>query len=67
MLSFTENKKKRSTKAENKTAAKEEHRREPAWHDSNLDKLKVSIEEKSRLRKLKKSEAETHIQGNDYA
>ena len=50
---FTENKKKRVEKLE----------RKPAWEDKSLDKLSVSIEDKSRLRKLKQTEAETHISG----
>jgi len=62
MLSFTENKKKREEKADDKEAAKVQQR-QPAWQDKSMQKLQVSIEEKSRLRKLKKSEAETHIEG----
>lgn len=51
---FTENKKKRVEKLE----------RKPAWEDKTLEKLSVSIEDKSRLRKLKQTESETHISGN---
>jgi len=32
-----------------------------------VDKITVNIEDKSRLRKLKKEEGETHISGADYA
>jgi hypothetical protein len=39
----------------------------PVWSDENVDKLKVRIEDTSRLRKLKKSEGETHISGEQYA
>lgn len=35
----------------------------PAWHDDGVDKMMVRIEDTSRLRKLKKSEGETHISG----
>lgn len=38
-----------------------------AWHDPSVDKLQVNIEDSSRLRKLKKLEAETHITGEQYA
>ncbi len=40
---------------------------QPAWHDSSVDQLKVNIEDKSRLRKLKREEGETHISGGEYA
>ena len=63
MLSFTENKNKRKEKAEGKLKQKEELTRQPAWHDVKLEKMQVSIEDKSRLRKLKTTEAETHIKG----
>lgn len=38
-----------------------------AWHDPSVENLKVHIEDISRLRKLKKTEAETHITGDQYA
>lgn len=37
------------------------------WHDPSVDNLKVNIEDSSRLRKLKKLEAESHITGEQYA
>ena len=39
----------------------------PAWHDHAVDKLSVRIEDSSRLRKLKKEEAEQEITGEQYA
>lgn len=41
--------------------------RRPAWVDSHASKMKVSINEVSRLRKLKKTEDEAVIEGADYA
>jgi len=38
-----------------------------AWHDHGLDSLQVRIEDSSRLRKLKKDEAEEEITGGQYA
>jgi succinate dehydrogenase flavin-adding protein (antitoxin of CptAB toxin-antitoxin module) len=39
----------------------------PAWHDEAVDRLQVRLEDTSRLRKLKKEEAEQHITGQQYA
>ena len=73
MLAFTENKKKQPKKREEKQSNKEEaksHKDEgwassttqasgkPAWHDDAVDRLQVRLEDTSRLRKLKKVEAE---------
>ena len=59
-MAFVENKgrsdKKRDEKLKEKGGA--------VWHDPSVDKLKVHIEDKSRLRKLKKTEDETHITGD---
>ena len=41
--------------------------RRPAWVDSHASKMKVSINDVSRLRKLKKTEDEAVIEGADYA
>lgn len=41
--------------------------RKPAWVDKNASKLKVSIDDVSRLRKLKKTEDEAVIGGTEYA
>lgn len=38
----------------------------PAWSDVSVDKLRVNIEDSSRLRKLKKEEGETHVSGETY-
>jgi len=38
MLAFTENKKKRDEKTDDKAAVKE-HKRMPAWHDKSMDNL----------------------------
>ena len=38
----------------------------PAWSDSSVEKLRVNIEDTSRLRKLKKEEGETHVSGDVY-
>lgn len=38
----------------------------PAWVDTSVEKLQVRIEDSSRLRKLKKEEAETQISGGQY-
>ena len=60
MLTFSENKKKRTEKEDDKQNLKVA-KLVPAWHDKALDKLSISIEEKSRLRKLKQTEAETSV------
>ena len=39
----------------------------PAWHDEAVDRLQVRLEDTSRLRKLKKEEAEQQITGQQYA
>ncbi|CDW85091.1 u3 small nucleolar rna-associated protein 18 homolog [Stylonychia lemnae] len=39
----------------------------PAWTDKSLEKITVNIEDKSRLRKLKQTESEKQIKGNEYA
>ena len=57
--------KKRDTKAAEKADVLLE--RKPAWKDNGEKKLSVSIEDVSRLRKLKKTEAESTIQGAEYA
>lgn len=41
--------------------------RRPAWVDPHTSKMKVSIDDVSRLRKLKKTEDEAVIEGADYA
>lgn len=41
--------------------------RRPAWVDPHSAKMKVSIDDVSRLRKLKKTEDEVVIEGADYA
>ena len=38
----------------------------PAWHDAAVDRLQVRLEDTSRLRKLKKEEAEQEITGQQY-
>ncbi|TNV73453.1 hypothetical protein FGO68_gene12597 [Halteria grandinella] len=38
----------------------------PAWSDASVDKLQVNIEDRSRLRKLKKEEGETLVTGDIY-
>lgn len=75
MLQFVENKQKkrdlkRSDKAEEKIqnalgeALQVENRgKRPAWVDNYAAKLSVSIDDVSRLRKLKQTEKETHING----
>ena len=83
MLQFSENKKprKREIKAKTKSAQivddsssdseievkNEVTQRRPAWVDTDASKLKVSIEDVSRLRKLKKTEDEKVIEGAEYA
>ena len=77
MLSFTENKEKqtptsikpREEKQSGKQSAKSAKKQNngPAWVDKGVENIKVSIEDKSRLRKLKTKEDETHIRGNEYA
>lgn len=62
MLEFTENKeRKRDSKAEEKKVPV------PAWEDKNESKLKVNIQKESRLRKLKTTEDEKVIKGNEYS
>ena len=41
--------------------------RRSAWEDPHAAKMKVSIDDVSRLRKLKKTEDEAVIEGADYA
>ena len=69
MLQFTENKRKRDVKASEKESQDEPEKqvRKPAWMDKHTNKMSVSIEDVSRLRKLKKEEGETKIKGADYA
>ena len=69
MLQFTENKRKREVKAEEKETQNELDKqiRKPAWKDKHTEKISVSIEDVSRLRKLKKEEGETRIKGAEYA
>ena len=83
MLQFTESKKpmrKRDLKAKTKKVVNSDQSsdedenivdmapvRKPAWVDHNAAKLKVSIDDVSRLRKLKKTESEQVIEGADYA
>lgn len=82
MLAFTENKKKQPKKREEKQSNKEEAKSQkdegwassttqasgkPAWHDDAVDRLQVRLEDTSRLRKLKKVEAEQQISGQQYA
>ena len=70
MLSFQENKAKSSAtgkKREDKQFDKDKPAGGPAWHDPSVDRLQVRIEDSSRLRKLKREEAETHISGEQYA
>ena len=67
LLQFTENKRKREVKAEEKETQNELDKqvRKPAWKDKHTDKISVSIEDVSRLRKLKKEEGETKIKETD--
>jgi hypothetical protein len=58
-MAFVENKGRSDKKREDKLKEKG-----AVWHDPSVDKLKVNIEDKSRLRKLKKTEDETHISGD---
>ena len=82
MLAFTENKTKQShpkKRREEKLKAKQEANEQAgwassttqasgaAWHDPGVEKMQVRIEDASRLRKLKKEEAETQISGKQYA
>ena len=69
MLFFTENKRKRDVKAAEKdpVGQPEAQVRKPAWMDKHTNKLSVSIEDVSRLRKLKKEEGEKEIRGKEYA
>ena len=72
MLTFTENKNKRSLKAEDKalkqaTQLGDATKRKPAWVDKHAQKLKVGIDDVSRLRKLKKTEDEKVIEGKEYS
>ena len=72
---FIENKgkgsKKRDDKLETKAGSDENPwataSTKPAWHDSSVEHIKVNIEDKSRLRKLKREEGETQITGGEYA
>jgi hypothetical protein len=57
MLLFEESTKKRAEKAEAKR---------PAWHDKNDANVKVDIDGVSRLRKLKKTEEEKEVAGEEY-
>jgi hypothetical protein len=63
--------KKRDEKLESKAGADENPwataSTKPAWHDASVEHIKVNIEDKSRLRKLKREEGETQITGGEYA
>lgn len=69
MLAFSENKKGGSSSVKKRDHKWEEKKADdqPAWHDAGVEKLQVHIDDKSRLRKLKRQEAETHISGEQYA
>ena len=72
MLTFTENKNKRSLKSEDKALKQvaqlgDATKRKPAWVDKHAQKLKVGIDDVSRLRKLKKTEDEKVIEGKEYS
>ena len=76
MLSFTENKtkkrdeksmRKKGTSLDDASAEPADRKRKPAWVDNNVAKLQVNINEKSRSRKLMKTEEEKEIAGSDYA
>ena len=38
----------------------------PAWHDEADQNVQIDIDSKSRLRKLKATEAETTVSGTEY-
>ena len=38
----------------------------PAWHDAADKNVEIDIESKSRLRKLKQTEAESSVTGGEY-
>jgi hypothetical protein len=58
MIAFENISNKRTLKAESK---------KPVWFDKNDAKVTVDIEHKSRLRKLKATEEETQVQGDEYS
>lgn len=58
MIAFENISNKRNLKAESK---------QPVWFDKNDAKVTVDIEHKSRLRKLKATEEETQVQGDEYS
>ena len=64
--------KKRDEKLESKAGGADESTwatasNKPAWHDASVEHIKVNIEDRSRLRKLKREEGETQITGGEYA
>ena len=63
---FKENKKRERQVSGDDGADGGATKRVPAWTDSNTKGLKININEVSRLRKLKTSEAETKIKGDQY-
>lgn len=58
MIAFENMANKRDQKSESK---------QPVWFDKNDSKVTVDIEHKSRLRKLKASEEETEVKGDEYS
>ena len=58
MIAFENMTNKRDQKADQK---------QPVWFDKNDSKVNVDIEHKSRLRKLKQTEDETEIKGDEYS
>ncbi len=69
MIGFSENKTKKrdSKKVGKQSTSKPALTGGAVWHDESVDGLQVNIENTSRLRKLKRKEAEAHITGRQYA
>ena len=68
---FLDRSKKGDEKLESKAAAVENpwatDSTKPAGHDASVEHIKVNIEDRSQLRKLKREEGETHITASEYA
>ena len=63
---FKENKKRERQESGEQNLDGAPTKRVPAWTDNSTKGLKVNINDVSRLRKLKTSEAETKIKGDQY-
>ena len=48
-------------------SSKDQQELKPAWVDESINEVKVNINDKARLRKLKSKEKEDSIKANEFA